>query len=328
MRYWQTIIGNCLVVLFLLGCGPRIGGGEVADHLGDAPLVVDLPALYIDYDHTGTAFVGSVPVTVLGDAAGVDLSMLNLDGAQIAQLVALQIQHVQLSNRPGHPLLLVNGRAIPMPTWTAAELTTAIELLHRLNVGLEEIVPLFPVAAELGGGITLQFPIADGTLAIPLIRVDAPGDLVIATQAAYLDAIGTPPEIVIDVVYYADGTWIVDGLDATAWRGVLPLPWERLNLNTTTLQALRSAEIDTLTLTSNSEGVFVQVNGQALPHLSWADGELLNLVLLAEESELFQQALGDTPTATSLGSTLERLLPLLQMTVAELRVDFGGSDSE
>jgi hypothetical protein len=75
-------------------------------------------------------------------------------------------------------------------------------------------------------------------------------------------------------------------------------------------------------LISNQQGVFIEVNQHALPHLAWTEGELGNVLALADEGGFFPQWLGDTPTAYSLMATLERLLPMVQVTELRLQVHF------
>ncbi len=315
--------------LFVSGCGMRVGGGEMAAQADDAPLVVDLPALYIDYDRSGIARVGSVPVTTLGDTLGIDLSALNLAPQQLEQIIDAHIQHIQITSLPQRLLILINGRVVPSLGWATAELENTGATLAALVPALAPLEPLLPIAAEMGIGLVLRFPLAPGATPLALeLRPHEParGEV---DQEAYLAAIGgLPPRWTIDVYYQNDGTWRVDGLDAAAWSQSVPLPWEKLNLDVAHLHALRNGGIEELILSSNREGLFLQVNQEPLPYLSWTNGALQNVVTLADEGGIFQQLLGDSATAYSLATTLERLLPLVQLTELELRVHFATNGPE
>ena len=85
-----------LALLLLSGCSQRIGGGEMATQTADMPLVVDLPALAIDYDRNGTATVGSVPVAELSTVIGTDLTPLNLEPEQMRWLTEANLHSIQL----------------------------------------------------------------------------------------------------------------------------------------------------------------------------------------------------------------------------------------
>jgi hypothetical protein len=310
------------LALLLSGCGARLGGGALAARAPDAPLVIDLPALTVDYHTDGTAYLGSVPAIAVGTALGVDLAPLNLTPAQVALLIDADIAAVQITNTPDALLILVNGRPLPPLRWTAESLTTTAETLQALAPPLQPLTALLPTLATLGGGVILRFPTPGAAPVDPLAMTTVPTSTLAADQAAYLAAIGAPPALAIEVFYAPDGRWTVDGLDATAWSALLPLPWARLNLDANTIQTLRSAGITTLTLRSDRNGLFVTVNERPLPYLSWANGELNNVIILAEEGGIFRQLLDDTPTAYSLAVTLERLLPLVQMTAVTLQVHF------
>lgn len=327
---WQHLcrrfVYQLLVIILFTGCGPRIGGGETARQLSNSPVVIDLPALYLDYDRSGNASIGGVPVTALRELFPVDLARLNLSAAQIDLIMNANIQHLQVTNTPEQLLLLVNGQALPALAWATESPATAVET-QALAAGMEQITIMLSTVVAMGGGVVVRFPISAGAPSIPLTRVETDSVVIEAAQDEYLAIIGAPPHLVVDVFYQSDGSWKVSDLDATAWRAVLPLPWDRLNLGAEQLQRLRAGGIDTLILKSNRAGLFVQVNQQSLPHLTWANGELNTMMVLAAEGGLFRQLFGDTPTADSLAVTLEHLLPMLQVTEMELRVHFAAENT-
>ncbi|MCB0063515.1 MAG: hypothetical protein KDE19_15440 [Caldilineaceae bacterium] len=295
----------------------------MARQAANAPLVIDLPALTVDYDRDGTAYVGSVPVAELGAVVGTDLSPLSLKADQIDWLTEAGIQSVQLTNRPDQLLLVVNGHTLPRLMWDDASLNAGAELLQKIIAQSElptDSTALLPVIANFGGGITLRFAGESETAAMPLL--EQPHAAATAAQAAYLDLISAPPQITIDVFYQPDGRWHVDGLDATAWEAIMPLPWERLNLDGEVMAFLQANEIREFVLRSNQQGLFLAVNGEVLPHLDWSNGELLNLITLAEEGQIIADQFENSATVTSLVATGKRLLPLVQVTVFQLRIHF------
>jgi len=324
---YRRFVYQLLILLLLAGCGPRIGGGETALHVAQSPLLVDLPALYIDYDQDGHASIGQVPVAALADLFPVDPTRLNLTPAQIKLIVDANIQHLQVTNTPERLLLLINGKPMPSLFWgTPASVATTDT--QPQQAAMAPLATLLPMVSAMGVGVVIRFPVSTGMAPIPLTPVTVDSSAAQAVQAEYLALIGEAPHLSIDVFYHADGSWTVADLDATAWQAALPLPWARLNLRTEQIEELRAGGINELILKSDREGLFVHVNGQPLPHLSWANGELNQLLLLAADGGLFRQLLGDTPTAYSLAVTLERLLPMLQVTEIELHVHFAPTATE
>ncbi len=331
LRYASLLL---FPLFLLLGCGPRVGGGEMAAQRTASPLVVDLPALYIDYDRDGTARVGTVAATAVGAALGVDLGRLDLNRATLDVLMAWNIQHIQLSTVPGQLHLLVNGYAMPAPRWDAEQLSNARQIIREIGTDpiasegaalVEKLTLLAPAVAEWGGGIVLRFPVTPGTTVIPLSARQSTA-LPSEAQATYLDLIGAPPQLIVDVFYRSNGAWTVDGLDATAWAAILPLPWQALNLEAETVATLRRSGIRELRLATNQRGLFVTINAEPLPHLAWAEGELDNMVAAIAESGRLPQLLDEVETATSLVRTVRQLLPMLQATDVQLRVYFASAD--
>ena len=63
-----------IFTLVLSACGPRPQQGELAQSATDDTLVVDLPAVYIDYDEQGQASISGAAIAQLGALLGQDLS--------------------------------------------------------------------------------------------------------------------------------------------------------------------------------------------------------------------------------------------------------------
>lgn len=316
-----ALLGFLLITL--AACGQRIDGGTTAATTS-APLVIDLPALYLDYDATGVAYIGTVKAVDLGPALGVDLSRVNVTPALVGRVQAAKIQHIQLTNTPGGLQLFVNGRRAPSLVWDAAALQLTAEMVAALGPSAQLLRPLLPLATDLGGGLVLRFPLAPDATPVPFVVTPQATLLTAArqTQADYLAIIGTPPPLTITVDYGLDGSWTVDGLTGEQWADAMPLPWIRLNLPPELVQGAGTAGIATLRLTANQQGLFVEINGLLLPHISWAEGELENLLALVAESGLLNEAMGANPHTDTLLTTIQGLLPIVMASPVTLQVNF------
>ena len=60
---WLSFVTIAMIVL--AGCAPRAGGGETAKMATQHDLVIDLPAIVIDFNAQGEPSVGNVPVAQL-----------------------------------------------------------------------------------------------------------------------------------------------------------------------------------------------------------------------------------------------------------------------
>jgi hypothetical protein len=144
----------------------------------------------------------------------------------------------------------------------------------------------------------------------------------IAAQQEFLDAVGTPPVIHFTIEYAEDGTWQIADMAQADWASLIPVPLEMLNLTPATIQSVTAAGISEVGLSTNSDGIFISINGKTLPYLTWADGRVNHLLTLAEETGLLNTVLGNSPDLTGTIDMIESLLPAVQASDVSLRVTF------
>ena len=122
-----------VAIIALAGCGPRAGGGELAANSKAQDLVVDLPAIYIDFDNNGDPSIGGQPVAQLAAMAGQNLAKLKIDKQWIQYLTATNVQHIHIDNTPKGIMILVNGEPIPSLGWDGKSLTSTGSALKMLS---------------------------------------------------------------------------------------------------------------------------------------------------------------------------------------------------
>ena len=309
----------------LVGCAPRASSGALAATADESAVIIDLPALVIDVQNDGTTSIGDQPLADLGTQFGTDLSTLNVPPATVDYLRAGGIQHVQIDNSPEGILILVNGEPIPSLAWDGEKLVATGEVIETLGGGLPLLDKVLPLIANIGVGVIIRFPIAEGGEAIPLMVTDsAAADAALAAQEEFLAAVGTPPTFQLTVEYAEDGTWAVADITESEWSQLAPIPWEMLNMPATTIQAVSQAGVEEIGLATNADGIFISVNGNELPYITWADGRVQHLLDLAVDTGLMGQVLVTTdPTASqAIVDTVVGLLPAVQATDVSLRVTF------
>jgi hypothetical protein len=330
-RTWIVLIGTLLIVsmLALSGCGARAGAGETAviapltDQLGGASLLADLPSLVITYNSAGEPSIGDTP---LGDlhalAPDALLSQLTLDQATIERLTTAGIQHIQLSNTPTGVRVLVNGQALPTLVWDADSLDTLLELLEPIEPSaVASLGNLLDTITNLGVGLVVRLPVADGAQAIPLIVEGAGSNAAAAQEAqhAFLARAGEEPVVQIPVNYAADGTWTVQGLSDTEWQALTGLPFGYVRLNPELVQGALSAGVNQVIIWTDREGIHVTIGDRDLPYLRWADGGINTLLDLAIRLGIVQR---DRIDQEILKLALEQWLPPLQSTNLRIVVTF------
>jgi hypothetical protein len=321
---FSVVVALCLVAgLILAGCAPRATTGEAATAADDSSIVVDLPALVIDIQSDGSATVGEMSLASLGEMVGQNLSTLSVPVEWVDYFSAANIQHIQIANTPEGILILVNGQAIPSLAWDGEKLVATAEVLEQFGATVALLDKILPLVRNLGIGVTLRMPVAQGAEVLPLTTMDdTVARTALAAQEEFLRAVGTPPTFQVVLTYAEDGTWTLGEMTQAEWSSIAPIPWEQLNLPPQTIQAASNAGIDEVGLTTNAQGIFISINGKTLPYITWADGRINHVLNLALEAGLLDGLMGANPNMATLMETVESLLPAVQASNVNIRVVF------
>ncbi len=311
------------VLVLLVGCAPRATSGELAANADSADVVVDLPALVLDVLGNGQLSLGGQSLAELGSQFGTDLAAAALPQDAVDFLTASNIQHIQVDNTAEGLLILVNGKPIPSLAWDGEKLVATAEVLGTLGAGVTLLDKVLPLVTNLGIGVIIRFPVAAGSEAMPMVAIDDEvAAQAMAAQEEFLAAVGTPPTFQVTVNYAEDGTWTVADLAQAQWSQLLPVPLETLNLSPALVAQLTAAGIEEIGLATNSDGIFISINGKTLPYITWADGRINQLLALAEETGLLAQVTGSDPNMQAIMDTVASLLPAVQASNVSLRVNF------
>jgi hypothetical protein len=321
---WTTLL--LIAVLVLSGCAPRSGAEPKTTAVkGSKEIVVDLPAVVIDIDENGIAAVGNVPVARWAGLFGADLSSLSVPQSWVEFLVSGNIQHIQVNNSASGLLLLVNGQAIPSLSYTDGSLQATAEVLSSLGMAVPMLDKLLPVVEQVGVGVIARFPVAEGEAAIPLY-VEGDGSAAAAARQAqqeFLASTDTPLRINMPVFYRPDGSWTVGKLTDTELTTLTGMPFYALRLNPTVLRGLAASGVDSLSISTSPAGIQISINGNALPTLTWGDGELQHLMGLADQLGVFDRVAPGMNMGEVL-ATAHQLLPLITATDFDLTVHMPG----
>ena len=311
-------------LLALAGCGPRAGGGDVARAAGASDVVVDLPAIYVDFNADGVGTIGGMTVSQAGMLIGQSLPDLSLGAAAVDAMEQYDIQHVQLVNTDKGLDILVNGLRVPSLGWNPEVLANLQDQLSLLGADLGSVGKLLPLAGNFNTGIVLRFPLAAGKAALPLVDPMA-GEIAQRTQQAtqaFAAGVGDLPTIKFSVDYKPDGTWTVQGKDAAAWEETLPIGWDGFDLPAELVQSAGAAGLKTIGISTNEEGINFSLNGKALPTITWGSGEVTNLIQLLKNSGVMDQLTGGNPQVAGILDLAEQLLPTIQAADFGMTINF------
>ena len=315
VRFWAAIM--LIAVIALAGCAPRAGQGSIESDADQ--LVVDLPALVLDFGMDGMASIKNAALAdLVGTLGNVDVSV---PPSVVFALGASNIQHIQVSNTPEGLLLLVNGRSIPNISYDGDSLNALPGALNTFSVVVPMADLLFALVDSIGIGVIARFPAAPGVEEIPLY-VEGDSEAAMAAKAAqeeFLAAVGTPPRINLPVFYGADGSISIGDLSIQEMQEMTGGSLGALEMGLGSLSMVRGMGISELGISTGADGITISIDGTALPTLDWSDGKASNLIELITEIPLLDVAI---PGMGSMMPMLHQILPLVQATDFDLTLHF------
>jgi len=322
-RFLLVSLLTVLAAFLLAGCGVRAGAGETAAAAADAPLVLDLPNLTLDYDVDGNPSLGGAPLASFGALLPASLtSQLTFDKGIMDRLTAANIQHIQVTTAPDGLIILINGEPIPSVRWDADKLANLADLVERLGADAPAALKsVLPVITDLGAGIALRFPVTQGAemIAMQVAGAESAAAASQAAQQAFMAEVGTAPIIRIPVLYDVDGGYTVQGISDAEWQALTGAPFGSLRLQPDQIAGAVAAGITSATVRADAEGIHLALSGRELPVLGWAEGELSHALQLAASAGLLEQSgiAGD-----AIGPVINALLPVIQSSNVEIHVTF------
>lgn len=311
LRQMAWLSALLLLLLALAGCAPRVGAGETAASADPDDVVVDLPSIALDVAEDGSLSLGGVS---LADVVGQFGLPASIDPSQVQQLTSLGIQHIQIANQPNGLALLVNGVQIPSLGWTAESLAD----VGSFAPNIPALGTVLPLLTQLGVGVTLNLPVAEGVERAPLQvpATETGAEELAAAQEEFLAGVGTPPQITVPVAYNADGSWTVGGLSSEQWVNLTGQSfWTMLDQTPDQMAVLRNAGITSAELSVDEAGLHISINDRPLPSIDWSGGKLASVITLLQENGM----LGGLPIPQEL---LETLLPIVTSSNVNIRATF------
>jgi len=311
---WLSLI--TIAVLVLAGCAPRAGGGETAKAATGQDLVVDLPAIVIDFNAQGEPSVGNVPIAQLAStfgAAGLDSAKIPPN--VIEQLTNANIQHIQIDNQPSGLTILVNGEAIPSLAWDGKSLKEITATLSKFGPVSPAVEKLLPLITNLGIGVIARFPVAQGKDAIPTYITGEASAAAKATtaQKAFMDSVGKAPKINIPVFYNADGSFRIADLSGAEFTTLTGMPLN-LQMSPAAIDNFKQKGISDIALATNANGIHLSINGNDLPYISWDNGKLNHLLDLAGQAGLWNTLADRGLNPADVTAMLDKILPMVTTT--------------
>jgi hypothetical protein len=278
-QLWVVIL---IAAMLLASCGPATVPTTSPETASGEIFMIALPRIVVDYDTSGN------PSQILG----IDISKLpfQFDALKVPpqtlqMLTSSNIQHIELAFVGHGAVVYVNGKPLPYISWDDASLEQALDLAGAFGVqNVDVYKQMVPMLTRLGINLVLRFPMQAGATEIAMTK---PGD---AAKLTITPTTEDPSVIVtFEITYDENGNPGILGITAADLAAIgLPLP---VGLAPDTIASLQAANIQSLEFQSQPAGLYMYVNNEVLPSLTWDPTLLTNL------SDLIVQLSPDSPYA-------------------------------
>jgi hypothetical protein len=268
--------------------------------------LISLPRLVVDVAEEGHPSVNGLSSDAVNAVLpGAPLPDFSVNPFYVDWMTNTSIQHLEFASTDDGVFIFANGEPLPYLAWDGDSLANLGTMAGIANLPYGNLITkLIPIVQRTGLNIVLRFPTQEGAEEIAI------RDPSIAPEAMQPATEETAPSFVtrIDVNYDANGVPTIAGINSRdlAEAGVF-LPIE---LTPQTLQQLKSNDVKELRFVTGPKGVFVTVNGEALPQIAW------NSSLLSNSADLYAQMNPDSPYI----ALAKLLLPELANLDVDLRV--------
>lgn len=311
------LLSLLLMILLLAGCAPRPGAGATAAAAGPQDVVIDLPSLALDVADDGSVSLGGVNIADLAAGFGMPLE-LPITADQVAMLKGLGIQHIQVANEPNGLALLINGQALPSLAWSKDELANIAQFAPQIPA----LGELLPILTQLGVGVTLNLPVADGVTRAPLAvsAEESAAAALAASQDQFVASIGELPTITVPVTYADDGTYTIAGMTGDAWASLTGLEFfASLTQRPEQIDFMQSRGLERVDVKLDPDGLRIVIDDAALPYVDLSDGKLASVIELAKSTGALNIPGLD---AGMLDTILSQFLPIITSTNLDLSLRF------
>jgi len=289
-KQFQVII--LIAALLLASCGPATVPTTSPETASGEIFMIALPRIVVDYDTAGN------PTAI----AGIDISKLpfQLDALKlppktIAQFTSGNVQHIEMAFVGHGVVVYVNGKPMPYISWDDASLERALDLAAAFGLQNADVYKeMVPMLTRLGIDMVLRFPTQPGAAEIPMTKPGEAANLTITPTTE-------PPSVIVtfEIKYDQFGNPGILGITAADLAAIgLPLP---VGLPLSTILSLQASNIQSIELRSKASGLYMYVNGEVLPNLSWDSALLTNL------ADLIVQLYPDSAYAELVKATVPNL---------------------
>ncbi len=280
-----------IVSLVVTSCGPAVKSAATTTEGGEV-FNVALPRIIIDLDKNGVPSIEGISTTDLA-SLGVNFSQ-RVDPFYVNWMTNANIQHVEVRQAGNGLLLLVNGELMPFLGWSDQSLQQASMTAQVLTVLFSQTVAgqqvaftpntaqsytssigligkFLPIVRRLGLDLVVRFPRQAGAQEIALsdpTKMADPKPVASGQPASYV--------VQFEMKYDKNGMPAVLGITPAELLsyGISLGP---TNLSPDAVKTLQRYNVQNIELRGKEDGLYVYVNGVALPNIAWDNSMIANV---------------------------------------------------
>jgi hypothetical protein len=308
MRFFKVVALTVIAALLLSACGAATVPTTDETTESGQRFLISLPRLVVDIDEQGEASVNGLSIDAVNAILpGAPLPDLAVNPFYVDWMTNTNMQHLEFASTNDGVFVFANGEPLPYLAWDGDSLSNLGTVAGIANLPYGNLITrLIPIVQRTGLNIVMRFPTQEGAVDVPI------RDPSVAPEAMAPAAEEAAPSFVtrIDVNYDANGVPTIAGISSRdlAEAGLF-LPIE---LTSDTLAQLKANSVEEVRFITGSDGVFITVNGEALPHIAW------NSSLLGRGADVYAQMNPDSPYI----ALAKLLLPELANLDVDLRLAF------
>lgn len=274
----RVLSAAIVAALVLAGCGAP-----------GSPFRLVFPRIFVDVDKEGFPTVAGISPFMLS-LFGVDTNLLKIDPATVAQLTDSNLQHVELLFRSDGLYWWANGKPLVPLTWDDQSFENTKTLITQfvpMDVPTQGLLNnvLLPAARSMEQNVVVRFPRKDGEAEIPVREM---GGLLPEPGSAVDSSVVGGLRLTFDDA----GVPSVAGVSFAEIEKLLGADLSAAMLPPDTVNQLKSAGIQHITLRTTPEGIKVWTNDKTLPTLRWSPDTLNNTADTVASLKLIEPALG------------------------------------
>jgi hypothetical protein len=269
-----------IAALLLSACGPAMAPGTGSETTGGT--LLGLPRIVVTVDETGQlgieGFLSLEQLDQLASSFGIPLglSSFSLPPELVQRMMMGGIQHIEIRQTADRLVLLLNGQPMPNLSWKDGSFDSLSQLLALFGPQTAQmgqmVQRLAPLAQRLGLSIALKFPSAADAETIPFASEEvalAPPEPVTEAPSMTLQ---------LEVKYNEDGVPSFLGIPAEDVQSLFGGQQLRLAMDPALIQRAQANNVQHLEVRSKGDGLWIYVNGNAVPPVRWDKKTLANAI--------------------------------------------------